>query len=94
MFHSLIWMVLTQVYSYGKIYTLHGTYKNLWTSLDINFTSTIKGKKINGRKEGKSLSQILTNQEAGDPIPALWKSLKRGKKAKELYSQMGHASDF
>lgn len=85
---------LTPLYSHGKIYRPQSTYKNLWTSLDINFTSTIKEKNSNGRTEGKSLSQMRTNQEAGDLIPALWKSLKRGKKATELYSQMGHAADF
>lgn len=84
MFYILIWMVCSQEYIYGKI--LHSTHKNVWPSLYINFTSTTKENNSNGRTEGKGLSLIPTNLEAGDLVPALRKSLKRGKKANELSS--------
>lgn len=44
--------------------------------LCINFTSTVKEKYSNGRKEKKNLSQTPTNQEAKHLVPALWESLK------------------
>lgn len=92
MFYILIWMVFTQEFIYGKI--PHRTHKNVWPSLCINFTSTIKENNRNGRTERKGLTLIPTNLEAGDLAPALWKSLKRGKKANELSSQNEPWNDF
>ena len=51
MLHIFIWMVLTQAHTDGKLHQLPSTFKDLWTSLYINFISTIKEKKSNGRGE-------------------------------------------
>lgn len=91
-FYILIWMVFTQEYIYGKI--PYRTHKYVWPSLCINFTSTIKENNSNGRTERKGLSLIPTNLEAGDLAPALWKSLKRGKKAMSCPPEMCHGTDF
>ena len=78
-FRILTWMVLTQVYAYGKIHKLYSTLKDWWTLLCINLISTIEEQNSNG-KEGKGLSQTPTNQGAGDLRPASWESLKKRQK--------------
>lgn len=35
--------------------------------------------------KGKGLSRTPTSQEAGDPVPTLWESLTRGKRASEVH---------
>lgn len=55
--------IYTGVYMWGKYYTAH--IKMCCPSLYINFTSTIKENNSNGRTEGKGLSLVPTNLEAG-----------------------------